>query len=317
MAVKLGNAQNAGKEKKKVVGQLRRNQLVNTFGSGAIADLPDYSVIMAATNYWSQRSPVLHETNLERLLQVAEFREPYVSEDRDYQPDVPAFRFPTMYFCPQCHRLMPYWAFGDKDGRVCQQCNKHIIPSRFVAADVNGHLEDFPYRWWVHKGDFSECTAQKDDKLKIEFSEESGGLESITVTCTACNAQRTMVGCLAKEALQGYHCRGKRPWLGQKREHDDPEPCQATMRGLLRTASNVYFAMTESALTIPPWSSQLQQIVEDKWQNVAPLLHAMPDEATLLVVLPTMFADVPEAKKFTSEELLQAVKKRQQLRTGG
>ena len=55
-------------DKKKVVGQLRRTQLVTTFGSGAIVDMPDYSVVIAATNYWKDDSPVLHEPNLEKLL---------------------------------------------------------------------------------------------------------------------------------------------------------------------------------------------------------------------------------------------------------
>ncbi len=35
---------------RKVVGKLRRTQLVTTFGSGAIVDMPDYSVVIAATN---------------------------------------------------------------------------------------------------------------------------------------------------------------------------------------------------------------------------------------------------------------------------
>lgn len=61
------------------------------------------------------------------------------------QPDVPAFRFPLMHFCPKCGKLMPYWGFGDDAGHVCRACNKNIVPSRFVAACVNGHLEDFPY----------------------------------------------------------------------------------------------------------------------------------------------------------------------------
>lgn len=51
--------------KKPVVGKLRRTQLVTTFGSGAIVDMPDYSVIIAATDYWNSKSSVLHEPNLE------------------------------------------------------------------------------------------------------------------------------------------------------------------------------------------------------------------------------------------------------------
>lgn len=64
---------------KKVVGRLRKTQLITTFGNGSIVDMPDYSVIMAGANYWKDNSPVLHEPNLEKLLKVSYFKEPYVS----------------------------------------------------------------------------------------------------------------------------------------------------------------------------------------------------------------------------------------------
>ncbi len=252
------------------IGTLRRAQLITTFGSGAIADMPEYSVIMAATDRWKD-SPLLHERNLERLLNVSCFKQPHVSENEgdEISPDIPAFRFPTMHFCPKCGKLMPYWKFGDDTGRKCRDCNKTIVPARFLAGCVNGHLEDFPYKWWVHYGDFSKCpSANRDDCLKISFSDESGGLESIVITCTACGKSRSMAGCLSKDALKGYRCRGKRPWIGGK-EHDDPVKCNALMRGLQRGASNVYFAQTVSALTIPPWSRQLSQMVGGEWDEIS------------------------------------------------
>ena len=42
-----------GSNKKTVVGELRRTQVITTYGPGAIVDLPDISVIMAATDYWN------------------------------------------------------------------------------------------------------------------------------------------------------------------------------------------------------------------------------------------------------------------------
>lgn len=312
MGLKFGKKKSEkDKQKQKVVGQLRQSQIVTTFGSGAIADLPDYSVIMAATDYWSQFSPIIHEPNLEKLLHVSSFKMPYTTEAED-NPDIPAFRFPNMYFCPQCKRLMPYWAFGDEKGHTCQKCKKEIVPSRFVAADINGHLEDFPYRWWVHKGDFSKCPDGKNDKLKISFSDDSGGLESIRITCTECGATRTMAGSLAHDALKGYHCHGSRPWLGGKK-HNDPEPCHAQMRALHRTASNVYFAQTESALTIPPWSSRLSQLVEDKWETIQNLLNIKADEDTLRKVFSgVVFKKELEEEFFNVNDILEAVQRRQQ-----
>lgn len=57
---------------------------------------------------------------------------------------------------------------------------------------------------------------------------------------------------MGRDALKGYHCKGKRPWIGMKKEYNDPVLCSAQLRGLQRGASNVYFSQTVSALTIPP-----------------------------------------------------------------
>ncbi len=46
--------------KKNAIGKLRKTQLITTFAPGAIADMPDYSVIMAATDYWNGKSPRLY-----------------------------------------------------------------------------------------------------------------------------------------------------------------------------------------------------------------------------------------------------------------
>ena len=300
-------------ESKKIVGQLRRTQLVTTFGSGSIVDMPDYSVIIAATNYWKDQSPILHEPNLEKLLKVSYFKQPYVTEntEENKSPDIPAFRFPIMHFCPDCGRLMPYWGFGSESGNKCTKCNKAIVPSRFVAACVNGHLEDFPYKWWVHNGDFSECPADdRDDKLKISFSDETGGLESIVVTCTQCGKSRSMAGSMSKEALKGYHCRGKRPWIGLKAMYNDPIPCSAQLRGLQRGASNVYFSQTVSALTIPPWSSKLNQEIQLKWENLSSILNSNPTEEILKEVIKGVFYELLQLGTYSVDDVLREIRKR-------
>lgn len=301
--------------KKKVVGKLRRTQLITTFGSGSIVDMPEYSVIIAATNYWKEGSPVLHEPNLEKLLKVSYFKQPYVSENQeeDYSPDIPSFRFPIMHFCPDCGRLMPYWGFGSESGNKCTKCNKSIVPSRFVAACINGHLEDFPYRWWVHYGDFSECHADDHgDKLRISFSDETGGLESIIVTCTACGKSRSMAGSMGRDSLKGYRCVGKRPWVGMKKDYNDPVPCTAPLRGLQRGASNIYFAQTASALTIPPWSNKLNQAIELKWDGLNSVLDASPTEETLKAVVQGMFFELLQQGTYTVDDIIHEIRKRRQ-----
>lgn len=300
---------------KKVVGKLRKTQLITTFGNGAIVDMPDYSVIMAGSNYWKDRSPILHEPNLEKLLKVSHFKEPYVSDTQDDEmtPDVPAFRFPYYHFCPGCGRLMPYWGFGDATDRSCAQGHpkRNIVPSRFIVACTNGHLEDFPYEWWVHYGDFSECPADKGrDALRISFSDKTGGLDSIVIECTACKKRRTMAGSMSKDALRGYSCHGRRPWLGRKKEYNDPESCTAPLRALQRGASNVYFAMTASALTIPPWSSKVQQEISLNWERVEPVLAGNPDDNTLKVVVQAVFQPFLAMGTCAVDELISELWKR-------
>ena len=302
-----------------VVGRLRKAQLITTFGSGAIVDMPDCSVIIAGTNYWRNNSPILHEPNLQKLLRVSCFKEPYVSPDQDVipKPDVPAFRFPYYHFCPdgKCGKLAPFWLFGDdKKNRTCSNGHQKrvIVPSRFLAGCENGHLEDFPYNWWVHRGHFSKCPAMdsRKESLRISFSDQTGGLESIVIHCTACGATRSMAGCMGKDALQGYRCRGKRPWLGGK-DCNDPQPCECQMRTLHRGASNVYFPVTASALTIPPWSKKAHQEVSEKWDLIDAFLSGNQDDAAIKNFIQKLFNTSPFLLNADSlDNLVKDVKRR-------
>lgn len=294
---------------KKVVGKIRRSQLITTFGTGAIADMPEYSVILAATDYWGD-SRLLYEPNLQRLLGKKYFKEPKATKTDSLAgyPDLPAFRFPMTHFCPNCNKLMSYKLFGDEDGKKCTNCNKEIVPSRFIAACINGHLEDFPYKWWVHYGNYAECPAAESyDKLTIDFSSSSGGLGSIVIKCTACGKERSMEGCMSKDALKGYKCRGNRPWLGMRKNFNDPEECHATMKSLQRGASNVYFSITQSALTIPPWSKAIQAAIENHWTEMDDLLKQNPSEATKRAVIKALFYDLLASGKYTLDNLYNEI----------
>ena len=274
MGINLSGKKNNSKVGK-VVGQLRKAQLITTFGCGATTDMLDYSIIIAGTDNWNPKSKKIHEPHLESMLKVNHFKEPLVTENMENnlpQPDIPAFRFPYKHFCPKCGLLMNYWNF-ENDGNEIYCKNNHpkakIIPSRFMAACINGHLQDFPYDWWVHNGNFKDCTKTKrNDILKIEFSDETGGLDHIIIKCKACGKTRTMAGCMHQDALQHYHCKGKRPWL----HNDDDEKCEARLRTVQRGASNVYFPVNASALTIPPWSSKVYQEIMNNFDIIEKFL---------------------------------------------
>jgi hypothetical protein len=71
-------------------------------------------------------------------------------------------------------------------------------------------------------------------------------------------------------------CTGKRPWLDGNSEECDKQPL-----ALQRGASNVYFSVVRSALSVPPWSNPLQAEIAAWWgQFQAPL----PEEHWLAVI---------------------------------
>ena len=311
---------NDNKAKKKSIGKLRKTQLITTFGTGSIVEMPEYTVIMGATDYWDKKSPVINEPNLQRLLKMKYFKEPYSTDSQNPRGngDIPAFRFPRMHFCPKCGKLDDYKYFGDRNNRKCISCNRDLVPSRFVVACINGHLEDFPFEWWVHYGNPGGCKEPENHhKLKIEFLNNTGGLASIVIKCKCCGKTRSMEGCMSQNALKGYRCRGKRPWIGFKNEFNDPEPCTAHMRALQRGASNVYFTKSRSALTIPPWSSKIQSYLNREWDRIQNGLEQGVDESFLRILVTMLFKNELEDGKYTEDDFMKEIGRRRGAETGG
>ena len=89
---------------------------------------------------------------------------------------------------------------------------------------------------------------QADHVLKIESKGASSSLRDISINCS-CGATRTMEGAFGKKAMQGIaRCSGRRPWLP-----GDAELCSELPRTLQRGASNVWFPVVHSSISIPPW----------------------------------------------------------------
>ena len=309
--MRLGSPNDA-KAKKEAIGKIRRAQLITTFGPGSIVEMPEYTIIMGATDYWKKESPTFHEPSLQKLLGVKSFKMPYTSDSQSPKgnPDVPAFRFPRVHFCPKCGKLDNFSSFGDPKQKKCIRCNAELVPSRFVVACVNGHLEDFPFEWWVHYGNTSNCKSPDNHhKTRIEFKNNTGGLASIVISCDECGKERSMEGCMNSRALQGYKCFGKRPWIGFGKEYNDPEDCGATMRALQRGASNVYFGLQKSALTIPPWSTKLQTRINDEWDKIEKAFGNSMDEVTFKSLIQYIFVDLIESGQYSVDVIWNEIKK--------
>lgn len=272
------------------LGELRRGQVITTFGPGAIVDFRapgkdggPVSVVAAGLDQWDRAAPdamlgasneqSISEPRLQRLLKVKRFRLPpvvlrgdngrYESADR-----LVGVRFPTWLFCADCHRLRRASAWGKPrspwdPSRICTDCTRtrdavvHALPARFVTICERGHLDEFPWDMWVQHR--ASCTKGGDLKLVGTGS----GMRGLVLSCRGCGASRTMDGCFSPDALKHSPCRGQRPWLG------DSEECGVTMRTVYRGASNVHFPVIVSALDVPPWSEDVfKKVPIVDWERI-------------------------------------------------
>ena len=240
----------------KSIGELRSSQLITTFGIGAVVDFLNYSVMILGQNYWNLNNlNTIREERLERKLHVDKFMHPkidYSAFSSRIIPTIPCIRFPEWVFCPNCKRFAPYYGFDSSlDIKFCKICSTKIryfplIPARFVISCENGHINDFPWIWWVHKGE--RCNSPD---LRISATGRSTSLSSIIISCETCKSERTLEGIFRKYALKGMKCKGRRPWL------KDNQDCDAEPVALQRGSASVWFPEMESAISIPPFSSNI------------------------------------------------------------
>ena len=263
-------------------GPIRRSQLIAPFGTGAlIVARNGASLISGGLDHWYEREDEsggvdieefkVREWRLERLLSVGHFRLP-ADYRRNYQegqhiPNArltqPFLRFPQWHFCPSCNQLFERPL--TERGRIwCPECmatnrKRPLFQVPFVAMCDRGHIQDFPWRQWVHHSEVPLC--QKPMRLVA-----TGGatLAAQRVVCE-CESQRTLASITDAEPDgstflsdtllkvdgggpdQPYLCRGLRPWLGEV----EPSECDRPLRGSLRSASNLYFAVVSSSIYLP------------------------------------------------------------------
>ena len=276
--------------------EIRRSAVVSMFGPGSIVDFRAdggaVSGIAAGLEAWDKSFPppglcnqqVIRETRLEKKLGVKGFRTPPVTFERgrDDQPDMRrllAVRFPKWLQCPSCDIIKPERRWGSDPGkayRYCPSCTEKangnkvfVIPVRFVMACKHGHVDEFPWNWWVgHKPDCPLLNQRNPDRHPgLILKAEKPGLSGLILRCPACSASRSMDGIFSKETWEhGPKCMGRRPWLPDGDEHCDEKPY-----ALQRGASNMYFPVMESALSIPPWSDRLQEVLGDWWNSLVGL----------------------------------------------
>lgn len=266
---------------------IRPSQVTRTFGPGSIYDNQYDSMIVMGTDYWDEgkfkrlSDPILIQeiqkgglTDLKRLASTSS------PVDAGSRGTIPVKSFPEWGFCPRCNKLVRGRGRGASKITICDsgECRRrerndgasipHTYPIRFVAACRNGHLDEFPWYSWVHRTEKErEKCGVSSARLFLKGNPKSLSLESRLVVCEGegCIAEpKRMAGALSKHGLVAVMrgCNGRRPWLG------DYEECDEQMRGIFKGATNLYFPIVRSAVTIPPFSGRLAEIINSMWDEI-------------------------------------------------
>jgi len=273
------------KKKKGPIGKVSRSQTVTTYGPGSLYELRTFkggaianSVIVAGTHLWpADEMQEVSEPTLAASLGVDRFLMPPSAEDEDNPVPVPAYRFPEWLECNECHRIGHVNIHFDEEIDApprcsANDCNGYGVPTRLVVAchspdedksgKTPGHIDNFPWVWWAHsQSSESRC---ENAEVYLEAKGKKAGISGLVVECRAkgCGASRSLEGVFSKNALVGRDCTGYRPWLGSRKDDGVCEACERPVRSLLRGASNIYFPVPASAISIPPLSSRIVQEIE-------------------------------------------------------
>lgn len=276
-------------------GNIRRAQLVAPFGVGAMTVLSDGTgVVSAGLDHWFERADGnaegideeefrVDEWRLQAALGVEGFRTPPdwrwnkfgSSEEIDnLRLAVPFLRFPTWHFCRYCKRLIQL-TLDYREYPRCKSCGKDgkkgpgLAQVPFVAVCDYGHLQDFPFVEWVHR------TAKPSCKGPLTLTGTgAASLAAQVVECMSCKKSRNMSriteGRPESEARRAssyltenladddFPCVGISAWHGTLTS----SACGQPLRGSLRAAANVYYALVRSAIFLPREQDVDPQLVE-------------------------------------------------------
>ena len=299
----------------KSTGQIRRSQIITTYGPGALIDLPRDSAVVGGIDGWGSALERLDEPRVQQALarmtgvQSPELRVPPTPDPAEFWSSSPkgidAYRFPEWFVVqeapewtgpasrdrPRSRRLVHRKAL--EGGRFDK---RPVVATRFVMACPKGHVADLPWRTFAHRGPTS-CLGQ----LWLDESGATGELANLRVRCE-CGKSRSMTEASDFDAEALGACRGARPWLGPHAR----EVCGQPGRLLIRTATNAYFPLLVRALSIPEKGAAIDQAVSEVW-NVLMAVESLADLGSY-----KKLPGVADAlASFDDEDVLAAIQRRQ------
>ena len=257
----------------KINYSVRAAQAVLQYGVGAMVDFADQTLVTAAPETWSNTKKIYDE-RFAKALGVDYFVLPR---------SVSYSRFPEWYFCPKCREFkkLDEWAEQwkklsqnnkrmrdklEKDNYLvrnmqCPNCFQDLVVSRIVTVCEDGHLNDFPWKEWVHKKAKKECN-QLNPTLKFKTGASgTEGLEGLSIECS-CGARTTLSGAFDTDVFEKmddniFRCKGNHPF------NHTVQKCYRYPRTIQRGASSVYFPVIYTSLVIPPYADKINSMVEN------------------------------------------------------
>jgi len=355
---------------------VRSSQLLSPFGVGQIVNFPkELSLMVCGLDLWddkikdgrtnrgknsiSEDDLRFPEPRLEKVLEVDYFVKPFEYKEKGETNNylsIPAVRFPGWHYCtnPRCGRMRKVSLtqankYIDCISDVCQK-NKFkskMNPVRFVAACPHGHIQDVPFKEWVHNG--SVPNDGEEHEISYHTGGGSGDLGSIRIKCT-CTAHKSLAGlmnirkdgeivfdsALARIGLEpigytadnkpsyeafsqanknndnanGEYCKGYRPWLGLE-GITNAKGCSQHLQVLIRGASNVHFSEIQSAIYLPQGSSNANEyvvkVIDEK--GIGKLREYYEQEKNGTPILTIVLSEDSSVKKglISKEELVSGV----------
>jgi hypothetical protein len=293
----LADVEEGASKNRAKVGSARPSALLYTYGPGAIMDLPNFAVMPAGLDDWEpiwrrrEHVPTIEEPRLLNVVrlhlgpQVDALRPfPWQPSQRAFSKEgadlgVPARVFPQWFRCTGCDYLGPLPRFSYTNhhpfrtdlaqfkhkgcpgrGRTASSSKREspAVPAQHLLTCTNGHLDEFPYGLWVHRG--GPCPKAELPDLKMR-DPNLGKSSGSTILCVSCGASRTMAeaqGRVGREKLPA-RCRGRHPHLNAF----DAE-CEAQPALIMMGASNLWFASTQSIIVMPRTEAEEAEALADR-----------------------------------------------------
>lgn len=305
--------------------EIRTTQALHTYGPGAIADFPELSVIVLSHDisqnknktkngvYWGEDYEKPANVLLDERLSIAFNVECFVSpphSDSAQNACIQTVRFPTILQCPQSGELFDihqlekdknlYIDRSSREERTVDETfsgfksplnkSRTLIPVRFVIATEDGHLDDFPFDWYVHTKSKKPGEVGRGNRLFLKTKGSTASLKNLILESRRQNGDLICRVSLEKifdqedtfvdlenkmnDYLQFVNGKMPKPWLGRndetssflqfpiddvhwppysKSSSDEDKKVQLRKypRTLQRGAGNLYFPIIYKGISIP------------------------------------------------------------------